>query len=132
MRHGPYPALHGISQFPYAVEAAFCIGPRQLKIDKDKCKCIESGYQERLTIINHNGTSVPSCFFLDPCNEMISAIWAVDFNASKIIGNQEPSALIHNPNATNPLPSRFLPSDEEYVATPCGDGEYLLRRVDSN
>ncbi|MDV6340681.1 hypothetical protein R2103_02725 [Nitrosomonas sp. Is24] len=123
MRHGPFLSLHGISGFPYAIEAVFAIGPRQLTIDKEKLLIISSGHQERFTIENLNGASVPTDSFLDQSNTMISAIWAVDFNASKISGNQESSALIHNPYAKNPLPRSFLPCDEEYVATLYDDSE---------
>jgi len=126
MRHGPFSALHGISQFPYAAEAVFPIGPYQLKIDKETLKFIRSSYQERLSISKPNGASVPTYAFLDPRNKMISAIWAVDFNATS---NHEPSALIHNPNAVNKLPRGFLLSDEEYIAIPCGEDEYQIERV---
>lgn len=129
LRHGPFPALHGISQFPYAVEAVFPIGPYQLKIDKKTLKCVGDGFQERYSISKPNGSSVPSYAFLDTRNKMISAIWAVDFNAGTVIGNHEPSALIHNPNAVNALPQGFLPSCEEYVATPIGNDEYQFGRV---
>lgn len=123
MRHGPFLGLYGISGFPYAIEAVFAIGPRQLTIDKKKLTVASSGHQERFTIENLNGAPVPTDFFLDQSNSMISAIWAVDFNASKIIGSQEYSALIHNPYATNPLPRGFIPCDEEYVATLHDDSE---------
>lgn len=60
---------------------------------------------------------------------MISAIWAVDFTGFGAIGNPEPSALIHNPSALNPLPRGFLVVDEEDEATPLGDGEILFHTV---
>ena len=61
---------------------------------------------------------------------MVSAVWAVDFNGGGVIGNPEPSALIHNPGALNPLPRGFLEVDEEYEATPYGDDELLFQRVE--
>ncbi len=129
LRHGPFPALNGISQFPYALEAVFPIGPYQLTIDRTTQKCVGVGYQERFSIPKPNGASVPSFAFLDPGYHMVSAIWAVDFNAGYAIGNYEPAALIHNPNALNPLPRGFLPSNKEYAATPIGEGEYQLECV---
>jgi type I restriction enzyme S subunit len=60
---------------------------------------------------------------------MVSAIWAVDFTGYGAIGNPEPSALIHNPGALNPLPRGFLAVDEEYEATQVGDDELLFQRV---
>lgn len=123
MRHGPFLSLYGISGFPYAIEAVFGIGPRQLIIDKKTHKIVRSKYQERFTVLNLNNAQVRTDSFLDPSNKMISAIWAVDFNASKIVNNQEASVLIHNPYATNPLPRGFLPCDEEYIATLYEDSE---------
>lgn len=131
LRHGPFSALRGISQFPYAVEAVFPIGPYQIRIDKDTLKTVGHGYQERFSIPKPNGASVPSSNFLDPCYRMVSAVWAVDFNGCSVIGSDEPSALIHNPNALNPLTKGFLPADEEYVATPTGDGEYIFGRIEA-
>ena len=130
LRHGPFPALHGISQFPYAVEAVFPIGPYQIRIDAKTLQSVGHGYQERYSIPKPNGATISSCIFLDPRFRMVSAIWAVDFNGSSVLGNQEPSALIHNPNASNRLPEGFLPSDSEYVATPTSDGDYLFGSIE--
>ena len=129
MRHGPFPSLHGISQFPYAAEAVFPIGPYQIQIDRETLKTVGSGHQHRLAIKKPNGSSVPTHAFLDPRNRMVSAIWAVDFTGFGAIGNAEPSALIHNPSALNPFPRGFFSVDDEYEATPLGDDELLLKRV---
>lgn len=131
MRHGPFSSLHGISQFPYAAEAVFPIGPYQIQIDRETLKTVGSGHLHRLAIKKLNGSSVPTHAFLDPRNQMVSAIWAVDFTGFGAIGNPEPSALIHNPSALNPLPRGFLPVDYEYEATPLGDEQLLLQRVGS-
>ena len=129
LRHGPFPALHGISQFPYAAEAVFPIGPFQIRIDRETLKSVGTGYQERYSIPKPNGSSVPSHAFLDPRYKMVSAIWAVDLNCATVIGNPEPSALIHNPNAANPLPPGFLLADDEFVATPGKNNDYTFARV---
>jgi hypothetical protein len=129
MRHGSYPSLHGISQFPYAAEAVFPIGPYQLQIDRGTLSTVGRGHQHRLAIKKPNGSSVPTYTFLDPRNRMVSAVWAVDFNGGGVIGNPEPSAIIHNPCALNPLTRGFLEVDEEYEATPYGDDELLFQRV---
>jgi type I restriction enzyme S subunit len=129
MRHGPFPCLHGISQFPYAAEAVFPIGPYQLHIDTGTLKTVGRGHQHRLTINKPSGSPVPTHVFLDSRNRMVSAIWAVDFTGYGAIGNPEPSALIHNPGALNPLPRGFLAVDEEYEATQVGDDELLFQRV---
>jgi hypothetical protein len=103
-RHGPFSALVGISQFPYAAEAVFPIGPYQIRIDKATLKTVGRGHAQRFTINKPNGALVPSHAFLDPYFARVSAIWAVDFNGCSAIGNPEPSAVIHNPNAINHLP----------------------------
>lgn len=129
MRHGPFPSLHGISQFPYAAEAVFPIGPYQLQIDKETHEIIGRGHQHRLEITKPNGSPVSTHTFLDPRYQMVSALWAVDFTGFGAIGNAEPSALIHNPKAINPLPRGFLVVDEEYEAMPLGDDELLFQKV---
>lgn len=121
LRSGPFPALHGISQFPFAVEAVFPVGPYQLQIDRDTLKVIEHGHQHRPFVLNQNQAVVPATVFLEPRFKPISAVWAVDFNGGSAIGNSEPSAIVHNPNALNPLPLGFLPADAEYVATQEGE-----------
>jgi hypothetical protein len=129
MRHGPFPSLLGISQFPYAAEAVFPIGPYQIQIDRKTLKTVGRGHQHRIAIQKPNGSPVPTLAFLDPRNRMVSAIWAVDFTGFGAIGNPEPSALIHNPSAVNPLPRGFLEVDDEYEATPLGNDELLFQRV---
>lgn len=129
LRHGPFPALLGISQFPYAAEAVFPIGPYQIRIDRESMKTVGHGHQQRFTIMKPNGASVPCHAFLDPLYKPVSAIWAVDFNGCGVIGNPEPSALIHNPNAINPLPQGFLQADNEFMATPLNETELVFEHV---
>lgn len=124
LRHGPFPALDGISQFPYAVEAVFPIGPRQLRIDRASQRVVSNGYQERHTIAKPNGAQVPAYAFLDTANHMVSAIWALDLNGGTCIGNSEPMAVVHNPNATNPLPIGYLPAEREFGAKRLDSDEY--------
>lgn len=129
LRHGPFSALYGISQFPYAAEAVFSIGPLVAHINSETLNIKGIEHRYRGSITNHNGSPVPCATFLDPQFKMISAIWAIDFNGSSTISGVEPSALIHNPFAANPLPKNFLPSDREYVATIEQDGHFLLERI---
>jgi hypothetical protein len=129
LRHGPFSQLLGVSQFPYAVEAVFPVGPYKIIIDKNTLECVGDGYHERFHIPKPNGAAVPSYAFLDSRYNMVSAIWAVDFNGSSVIGGHEPSALVHNPNAVNRLRQGFLPTDEEFIATPFGDDSYEINRI---
>ena len=130
LRRGPISAHIGISQFPYAVEAVFPIGPYQIRIDGKSLETIETGHQQRFAVMKPNGALVPSHAFLDPRSKPVSAVWAVDFNGCGAIGNPEPSALVHNPYANNPLPQRFLRVDEELVATPLNEEEFVLKRIE--
>lgn len=127
LRSGPFPSLTGISQLPFAAEAVFPIGPYQLRIDKDTLQVIDSGHQHRPYVLNKNGAEVPALTFLDPRFNPISAIWAVDLNGGSSFGNCEPTAVVHNPNATNPIPIGFLSADIEYVAVAEGDGLVLSK-----
>lgn len=129
LRSVPFPALLGISQYPFAVEAVFPVGPYELRIDRNTLKVVDSGYQHRPYVINKNGARVPAYTFLDPRFNPISAIWAVDLNGGSAIGNGEPMSVIHNPNATNPVPVGYLPADDEYVAVPQGD-EFVLSKAE--
>lgn len=126
----PFPELLGISQFPFVVEAVFAIGPYQIKIDCDTLEQTGAEYQHRPLISKPKGAPVPAYTFLDERFKPISAIWAVDIDGTSVIGNSEPMALVHNPNAINPISTRFLPSHYEYVAIPFGTEEYELKRLD--
>jgi hypothetical protein len=122
MRNGPFPSMNGVSRFPYAAEAVLPIGPYQLHFDKTTLKKVGEGHQLRFHLPKPNGSEVSTGLFLDSSYGMVSAIWAVDFNGHRAIGNPEPSCLIHNPLAVNPLPHGLLPADQDYVAVPMEDG----------
>ncbi len=128
LRSGPFPALIGISQYPFAVEAVFPVGPYELRIDRKSLKVVDSAHQHRPYVLNKNGAQVPAYTFLDPRFNPISAIWAVDLNGGSSVGNAEPMAVIHNPNASNRVPTGFLPADDEYVAVPQGEG-FMLKKA---
>jgi type I restriction enzyme S subunit len=118
----------GISQFPFAVEAVFAVGPYQLNVDRTSLKAMDGAHQHRPTISKPTGSYVPAYTFLDPVFQAVSAIWATDIDDCWVVGNAKQMSVVHNPIATNPLPERFLPATSEYVASACEDGEYLLAR----
>lgn len=128
LRHGLASALEGITQYPYAVEAALALGPYSYSVDLQSNKIVREGYSERYLIPKSNASTVPASTFLDPRNSMVSAIWAVDFNGTRARFSTEPSAVIHNPLAKNPVPVGFLSSDIEYVSEVEGDFIVLTRR----
>ena len=131
LRHGPFSALLGISQFPFAAEAVFPIGPYQLQINRETLKVVGRGHQIRFHIEKRNGALVPASTFLDARFSAASAIWAVELDGTSVIGNREPTAVIHNPLPTNPMPFGFLNADEEYVAVKSGDDEYIFSKAEA-
>lgn len=126
MLRGIFNGLFGISGFPYAVEAVFAVGPRQIKIDRTLLQVIDSGHQHRPSVPKRTGSCVPAYTFLDPAFQAVSAIWATDIDDCWVIGNTKQMSVVHNPLATSPIPERFLPASSEYVATACEEGECLL------
>jgi type I restriction enzyme S subunit len=129
LRSGQFPALLGISQFPFAVEAVFAVGPYQITINSDTLEGTGAGHKHRPLIPKPEGTPVPAYTFLDTKFQPISAIWAVDVIGTSAIGNSEPMAVIHNPNAVNPIPIGFLPAHDEYRAISFGTGKLELNRL---
>jgi type I restriction enzyme S subunit len=131
LRHGGvFSSLVGISQLPVAVEAVFAVGPYQIMINRDTLEQTDSGHTYRPEIPKSASVTVPTCTFLDPQFQPISAIWAVDVNGQSVIGNLEPMAVVHNPNALNPIPVSFLPAHEEYVATLHGTGSFEINKLE--
>lgn len=129
LRSGPFHELLGISQFPFAVEAVFAVGPYQININRDTMKQTGAEHQHRPLIKKPKGAPVPAYTFLDARFQPISAIWAVDVDGTSAIGNSEPMAVVHNPNTANQIPTGFLPAHNEYVATQIGTAEYELNRL---
>ncbi|MFD0930596.1 hypothetical protein ACFQ1T_12490 [Methylophilus glucosoxydans] len=129
LRSGPFPALFGISQSPFAVEAVFPIGPYEIRLDKISGEVLGGQHQHRPEFPNHNNSPISTTMFTDPKFQYISAIWALDLNGGESIGNAEPTALIHNPLARNPIPLGLLPADEEFVAHKQEDGFELSKTL---
>jgi type I restriction enzyme S subunit len=129
LRRPSWPQLLGISQFPFAVEASFCVGPIQVYIDLETLKTTGSDHQHRPSIPKPNGAQVRADTFLDPQFSPISAIWAVDIDENLLFERTQPMAVVHNPGARNPIPERLLPAQSEYVAIDQG-ADYLLEKRD--
>lgn len=124
-----FPQLMGISQFPFAVEATFSVGPLQVHMDRDSLRAIGTDHRHRPLIAKPRGAAVPADTFLDPRFAPISAVWAVDVDESPLLGRPSPMVVVHNPLGRSPLPPGLLPAQSEYIADDCGDG-YLLNRRD--
>lgn len=127
---GPhFPSITGISQLPYALEAAFAVGPLTIQIDPSTLEQVSSGHAHRPLLRKPNGAAVPAYTFLDPAFSSVSAIWAADIDESWVLGNAKPMTVVHNPSAINSLPLGALPAFEEYVATQLSADEYELQSI---
>jgi hypothetical protein len=128
LRGSAFASITGISQHPYAVEAVFAVGPFGIQIDPQTLETTGSGHQHRPLILRPSGAPVPADTFFDPRFRRVSAILAADIDETSVIGSLKPTAMIYNPNATQPVPPGLFPADWDYVASPRGDAEYLLEQ----
>jgi type I restriction enzyme S subunit len=122
-------SLHcGISQFPFAVEAAFPVGPIEVVIDRKTMKKVDQRHAYRHRIKKPNGADVPTDSFLNPDYAGVSALLGTPAGLNAACGYKSPIALVHNPLATNVLPTGILGVDDEYVAED-RDDHYELHKV---
>ncbi len=132
--HWVFPNLDGISQYPFAVEAVFGIGPIQIHIDRKTLKSTHRDRQIRDSIQKGNNQNVPVGIFIDSGpfmqNEFkrVSAIWALDVDEMYAVGRERPMVVVHNPMAKFPIEEMLLPAFEEYVCTAQTDGWELTRK----
>ena len=125
---GAFRQLNGISGYPFAVEAAFGVGPLEVVFDRETLQRKSSGLSQRDFQSKESGRPVPVKVFADPTCREVSAIWAMDIDESVLIGGYVDCCVVHNPNAANRLPVGLLPAQTEYVATRVADG-YDLKEV---
>src|SRR5258707_15491185 len=71
---GAFPLQHGVSRFPYAVEAVYAAGPIGIPIDKETGKIGDAFVSIRPAIQNAKGAAVPTALFVDQDYAGISAI----------------------------------------------------------
>lgn len=126
---GAFDCIDGISQFPFAVEATFAIGPLQVRINRETLEASEPEHQRRMLIPKPKGLAVPADTFLDHRFTPISTIWAVDADEGTLRGKVPRSAVVHNPLAINSVPTGLLPAQDEYSARPVDDNNYQLERI---
>lgn len=99
---GEFASLNGISQFPFAVEAAFAVGAYQLHIDRETLKSVRADYQHRPMVRKPSGAEVPAYTFLDERFAPVSAIWATDFDDCSVVGNPPTSRRRSQPVGGEP------------------------------
>lgn len=126
---GPSTLLHhSISQRPFALEAAIPLGPIEVVLDRTTGKQINQRFSYRPNVKNANNADVPTDNFFNPDYAGVSAILGSPAGINAVCGEKPPMALIHNPFATNKLPTGILGADEEYVIREDGD-EYIIELV---
>jgi len=116
LRSGPFSSLYSISQFPFAAEAVFPIGPIQATFNKETGNFIGHEHIHQPSVKNKNKSNVLTNLFLDSRYAPISAIWGVDLNGQSVIGVSQPMVVVHNPMANHPIPWGVLPADNHYSA----------------
>jgi hypothetical protein len=127
------PDEFGISQWPFAVEAVFPIGPLAIPVHRETGEFGEKYQSLRFSINKREGVDISTGNFLDPEYAHVSALLGcascfVDERVAVRYCRLPPMFIVHNPLATNPLPRGWLPGALEYFAEEKEPGEYLLSR----
>lgn len=123
-------SLTGVSQFPYAVEVCFGVGPLAARINRFSGELVWSGRQQRLRIDRHLKAPVPSDTFLDEGYAGVSAILGINLDANFICGETPSSVAVHNPFATNPIQPSLIPAQQTWICQVDDDG-YTVEQLKS-
>jgi hypothetical protein len=129
---GALPLHHGISRYPYALEAVYPVGPLAYRINPETNRIGNPFVSERFSIRNANGSPVQTTPFVDPAYSGVSAIIACTMDRSTEA--TLPVDVIHNHFAHVGVPERILGSTgDEWVTDPVGTaGEEIdLRRLEA-
>jgi hypothetical protein len=125
---GAFALQHGVSRFPYAVEAVYALGPLAVPIDKTTGKIGKPFVSIRPAIQTAKGAPVPTSLFIDPQYAGVSAIIACSMDRSK--GASLPVDIVHNHFARVRVPERILGREgEEWATTMVDNNEIELRRL---
>jgi type I restriction enzyme S subunit len=128
---GAFALQHGVSRYPYAVEAVYALGPVAIPIDKETGRIGKAFVTERPRIETAKGAPVPTSLFVDPTYSGVSAIIACSMDRSKEASL--PVDVVHNHFARVKVPQRILgTTGEEWVTDPVGTAgeEIELRKLD--
>lgn len=124
-----WPQIEGISQLPLAVEATCAVGPYSMRIDRKTLLQVSAGHSHRPLIFRQTRPAVPANTFYDPSFNPVSAIWATDVGYMSLLGDGQPMAVVHNPNAVGRVPLGLLPAQDEYTLQ-LGEEEISVQRHD--
>ncbi len=102
---------------PRIVKAVFPVGYPQITLDKNTLKVIGQGYQLRYSIKKAKGPLVSTDIFL---NKEYTNLSGVLYSRAGIRNFPEKTGgdfvFVHNPLATNQIPSKFIPCQQEWIA----------------
>ncbi len=120
----PLDSLYGISQYPQIIEATAGLGPLEITIDRSTMSSSRAESSFRGHVVNRNSSSVNTGTFLDNEFGAISAALAFypDFDSDGFW------AMMHNANASNPVPRNAFGCSQEYEAT-LTEQQIQIRRV---
>ena len=121
---------HGVSQFPFAVEAAFPIGPIQVPFTKTQTGAVHAGparHSLRYFIKNPKGIDVRTDNFLNPDYAGIGML--IGCSRAHMLDAKLPLIGAYNPLAHNPVAVGVLGIGTEYVAEKRSEEEYELRTI---
>jgi hypothetical protein len=110
----------GISQLPLVMEALFPIGPLAVPIMHDGTMG-QGQHVPRFSIEKAEGNNVEGAYFCDPAFAGVSAV--VQAHQKDMYEKELFVATMHNPLASNPLPTGFFRAYREIIAE--REGEYL-------
>lgn len=129
---GAFALNHGVSRFPYAVEAVYSLGAVAIPIDKETGRFGKAFVTQRPSIETAKGATVPTSLFIDPTYSGVSAIIACSMHRSTEASL--PVDVVHNHFARVKVPQRILgTTGEEWVTDPVGTAgeEIELRRLEA-
>jgi hypothetical protein len=126
---GAFPMHHGVSQFPYAVEAVYPAGPIAIPVDKETGAFGTPYVSNQWAIKSAQGKPVPTSMFVNDKYADVSGVIACTSDRSKepIL----PLDVVHNHFAKVPIPhSLFGPEADEWVTEPDGKQGINLKKVE--
>jgi hypothetical protein len=125
---GALPLGHGVSQFPYALEAVYPAGPIAIAVDRTTGSFGQPFVSNRPKVDTAKGKPVPTTLFLDQANAGISAVVAYSRDRSE--DPLLPLDVVHNHYASTPIRKQILgPQIEEWVAEPDGQGGIEVKKL---
>jgi hypothetical protein len=113
----------GISQLPLVMEALFPIGPLGVPITREGKLDGSAQHMPRFAVKKANGREIQTANFLDPLFANVSAV--VQGHQKDMFEQDLVLSTVHNPLASNPLPTGLFGTYTEFVAEERGN-EYQI------